>query len=363
MNLADFTFQSFRIVLLPFSLIYGGIVWLRNRLYDWGVFDKVSFNLPVICIGNLSMGGTGKSPMVELLLQYLTPSFKTATLSRGYKRKTKGYVLANEQSTALEIGDEPMVFHLKFPKAAVAVGESRVEAIPQLLQDRNDIEVVILDDAFQHRAIEAGLNILLTEYANLFTGDFFLPTGDLRDEISSAKRAQVIVVTKCPAHLSQTEAESIRKSISPLAHQKLFFTTIAYGTPFHILDPSKKFELHTGMELLLVTGIANAQPLEKYILQHVFTYEKLSYSDHHIFTIDDMKEVEKSFESMRSSEKLILTTEKDAVRLIKFGSSLEHLPLYVIPIRPQFLFEKEAAFREIILNFVTSFKNQSVQTS
>lgn len=362
MNLADFTFQSFRIVLLPFSLIYGGIVWLRNRLYDWGVFEKVSFNLPIICVGNLSMGGTGKSPMVELLLQYLTPSFKTATLSRGYKRKTKGYVLANEQSTALEIGDEPLVFHLKFPQAAVAVGESRVEAIPQLLQDRNDTEVVILDDAFQHRAIEAGFNILLTEYGNLFTRDFFLPTGDLRDEISSAKRAQVIVVTKCPAHLSQSEAESIRKAISPLVHQKLFFTSIAYETPFHILDPSKKLELHTDMELLLVTGIANAQPLEKYILERVFTYEKLSYNDHHIFTIDDMREIEKNFESLHASEKLILTTEKDAVRLIKFGSSIEHLPLYVIPIRPRFLFEKETAFREIIINFVTSFKNKNLQT-
>ena len=358
MNLADFTFQSFRIVLLPFSLLYGGIIWLRNRFYDWGILDKVSFNLPIICVGNLSIGGTGKSPMVELLLEYLTPTFQTATLSRGYKRKTKGYVLATPASTALEIGDEPMVFHLKFPQAAVAVGESRVEAIPQLLQDRDDIEVIILDDAFQHRAIQAGLNIVLTEYANRYTSDFFLPTGDLRDEVQSARRAQIIVVTKCPPDLSVSEAEKIRKSLNLLSHQSLFFTTLAYGSPFHILDTAKKTDLHAKMEALLVTGIANAAPLETYILNRVFTYEKMPYSDHHIFTIDDMKDIEKQFAKLQSSDKLILTTEKDAVRLIKFGTVLQHLPIYVIPIKHAFLFNEEHLFRESILNFVATFKNK-----
>ncbi|MFZ9718996.1 MAG: tetraacyldisaccharide 4'-kinase [Chitinophagaceae bacterium] len=359
MNLADLTFQSIRFLLLPFSLVYGGIIWLRNRLYDWGVLESTSFNLPMICIGNLSIGGTGKSPMVELLLEYFTPLFTTATLSRGYKRKTRGYVLANTLTTALEIGDEPMVFHTKFSKAAVAVGESRVEAIPQLLQDRKDIQVVILDDAFQHRAIKAGLNILLTECANLYTGDFFLPTGDLRDEKKSAQRADIIIVTKCPDQLSIQEADKIRASIRLLPHQHLFFTSILYGSPFHILDTNKLISLDQRMELLLVTGIANAAPLEQYILERVFTYERMSFSDHHIFTIDDVNEIEDRFNRMHSNNKMILTTEKDAVRFIKFGNSLQHLPLYVIPIRHQFLFDKENEFKHKVIDFVQHFSHHT----
>jgi len=197
--------KSFRILLLPFAFLYWFAISIRNWLYDNKISRSTSFGLPVICIGNLSVGGTGKSPMVEYLVRLLHPKFKVATLSRGYKRKTKGYALATAGSTALEIGDEPMQFHQKFPEIAVAVGEERLEAIPQLLHDRPDTEAIILDDAFQHRAVKAGLNILLTEYSNLFTRDFYLPTGDLRDLKSQYKRAQIIVVTKCDPDLSNEE--------------------------------------------------------------------------------------------------------------------------------------------------------------
>src|SRR4030095_4961473 len=218
--------KSFRILLLPFSIIYWFAVWLRNFLYDIKILRSSSFGLPIICVGNLSVGGTGKSPMVEFLISHLKDKFKLATLSRGYKRKTTGYVLANEHTNSLDIGDEPMLFHQKFPNVPVAVGEERLVAIPQLLHDKPETEAIILDDAFQHRAIRAGLNILLTDQHNLFTRDFYIPTGDLRDLKSSCKRADIIVVTTCKFDLSVAEADKIRKEIGPLSHQKLFFSSI-----------------------------------------------------------------------------------------------------------------------------------------
>src|ERR1041385_6345039 len=203
--------KSFRILLLPFSIIYWFAVWLRNFLYDTNILRSSSFGLPVICVGNLSVGGTGKSPMVEFLVERLKNKFRVATLSRGYKRKTTGYALANEHTTSLDIGDEPMLFHQKFPKVPVAVGEERLVAIPQLLHDKPDTQVIILDDAFQHRAVTAGLNILLTDCNNLFTRDFYLPTGDLRDLRSSYRRAEIIVVTKCDPGLTRMGRKKIMK--------------------------------------------------------------------------------------------------------------------------------------------------------
>jgi tetraacyldisaccharide 4'-kinase len=311
----------------------------------------------VICVGNLSVGGTGKSPMVEYLVQLLKGRFKVATLSRGYKRKTRGYSLANENSTALEIGDEPMLFHLKFPDVPVAVGEQRIEAIPQLLHDNPETQAIILDDAFQHRAIKAGLNILLTEQGNLFTNDFFLPTGDLRDQRSSYKRADVIIVTKCKTDLSIEEKEKIKKEIRPLPHQQLFFTAIDYGQPYHLLN-NNTIEINEGKEVLLVTGIANSKPLKKLLEENTKSYYMMHYSDHHIFTIDDLQEIKKRFRNIEATDKLILSTEKDAVRLIKFHTEIVELPLYIIPIKHRFLFNEEENFNEIVSNFIKKFKQQ-----
>lgn len=359
MNLANLTFQSIRFLLLPFALLYGGAVWLRNRMYDKEILKSTSVNLPIICVGNLSVGGTGKSPMVEYLLRLLTPAFQPATLSRGYKRKTKGYALANDHSSALEIGDEPMQFHLKFPDVAVAVGEERIEAIPQLLHDRPDTDVIILDDGFQHRSIKAGLNVLLTDYNNLFTRDFFLPTGDLRDERNSYKRAEIIIVTKCIPDLSDKERREIIAEIKPLPHQQIYFSTIAYGTPYHILNPQQEFKLHKNLEILLVTGIANIDPLKQHILDNSYTYEKITFGDHHIFSIDDLKEINKRFSKLDHEEKIMITTEKDAVRLVKFKEDLENSPLFVLPIRHRILFNEEEQLKETVISFIRNFSQKN----
>lgn len=219
---SNFFLRSFRILLLPFALVYWAVIAFRNWLFDKNILKTAEFGLPLINVGNLSVGGTGKSPMVEYLLVLLKDQFKVATLSRGYKRKTKGYALADDDTTALEIGDEPMQFHLKFPDVPIAVGEQRIEAIPQLLHDKPETQAIILDDAFQHRSIKAGLNILLTDYNNLFTRDFYLPSGDLRDLKSSYKRAEIIVVTKCKPDLSEEEKKKLVKEIAPLPQQHIF---------------------------------------------------------------------------------------------------------------------------------------------
>jgi len=351
--------KSFRIFFLPFAIIYWVIIWLRNFFYDKNILKSSSFGLPVICVGNLSMGGTGKSPMVEFLVSHLKDRFKLATLSRGYKRKTSGYALANENSTALDVGDEPMLFHLKFPDVPVAVGEERLVAIPQLLHDKPKTELIILDDAFQHRAIIAGLNILLTDFNNLFTRDFYLPTGDLRDLKSSYKRADIIVITKCRPEMTIDEADKIRKEIRPLVHQQIFFSTIQYGQPYHITRLSP-YELNLKTEVLLVTGIANPQPLKKLLEEKSHTYYMMSFSDHYIFSIDDLKDIKKRFERIEVAKKIILTTEKDAMRLMKFRTELEELPVYVIAIRHCFLFGGEEKFIETVAGFVSNFKTNSV---
>jgi len=355
MNFNTIFYKSFRILLLPFALLYGLIVIIRNWLFDKNYLRSAKYNLPIICVGNLAVGGTGKSPMVEYLVGLLQPSFKVATLSRGYKRKTKGYALANENTTALEIGDEPMQFHLKFPEIAVAVGEERIEAIPQLLHDRPDTQAIILDDAFQHRSVKAGLNILLTEYNDIFTNNFYLPTGDLRDSRSSAKRAQIIVVTKCPPFLGEVEKKAIIADINPIEGQKVFFTSIEYGRPYHIIDASLR-DITENDEILLVCGIANPRPLKQYLAEHADTYYQQDYGDHHIFTIDDLKDITKKFNDISSEHRCILTTEKDAVRLIKFKEQLSTLPLYVLPIRHKFLFEEGRAFNETVVHFIKHFQ-------
>jgi tetraacyldisaccharide 4'-kinase len=356
MNLNAVFLKSFRVLLLPFAVVYGSGVIIRNKLYDKGYLKSAGFNFPLICVGNLAVGGTGKSPMVEYIVHLLHNDFRVATLSRGYKRKTKGYVLANERTTALEIGDEPMQFHVKFPDVAVAVGEERLDAVPQLLHDRPDLQAIVLDDAFQHRTIKAGLNILLTEYANLFSYDIFLPTGDLRDERSSYERADIIVITKCPPDLGIEKKRKTIRDIQPLPHQKIFFTCIEYGIPYHIV--TKQTRPVTGRdEILLVCGIANPQPLKEYIFNHAETYYQQDYSDHHIFSIDDLKEIKRRYERIDAPSKFILTTEKDSMRFFKFNNIIADLPLYVLPIRHKFLFNEGRQFDQMVISFVRNFKS------
>jgi tetraacyldisaccharide 4'-kinase len=347
--------KSFRYLLLPISFFYGLILWIRNKLFDTNYLKSAVFNFPVICVGNLAVGGTGKTPMVEYLLRFLKDDYATATISRGYKRKTKGYGLADENTTALDIGDEPMQFHLKFPDVSVAVGEERLEAIPQLLHDRPGTQVIILDDAFQHRQVTAGLNILLTDYNNLYTRDFILPGGDLRDVISSAGRAQIIVVTKCRKNLDESERDLIIKELKPAPQQQVFFTEITYGTPYHLFS-KEQMEISHQTDVLLICGIANPKPLKDFLTSEVHTYDMLRYPDHHIFDSGDLAEIKKQFNKITSEDKIILTTEKDGVRLKKFENELKELPVYVLPIQHDFMFDQSQFFCKMVTDFIASFK-------
>jgi tetraacyldisaccharide 4'-kinase len=333
--------------------MYGVIIWLRNRLYDKKILKSSSFNFPIICVGNLAVGGTGKTPMVEYLIRLLKNDFNVATLSRGYKRKTKGFAIADAATTALEIGDEPMQFHQKFPEISVAVGEERLVAIPQLLHDKPATEVIILDDAFQHREVQAGINIILTAYNNLYTRDFILPAGDLRDVKSSMERAHIIVVTKCKSDMALAEKAAIVNEINPGKSQSVFFTEIIYGTPLHLFNKSEK-KLNNNHTALLVCGIANPRPLKDFLTVHVHSYDMLRFADHHIFDTEDLASIKRHFDKISSADKIILTTEKDGVRLSKFEADLKAYPIYVLPIVHGILFEEEEKFNTLVMDFVYS---------
>lgn len=353
--LSNFLLRSFRILLFPFALLYGFGVIFRNWLYNKKIFRPAVFNMPLICVGNLAVGGTGKSPMVEFLMNRLKSKYALAILSRGYRRKTKGYILATPDTTANEIGDEPFMFYSKHPDVPIAVGEERVSAIPMLLHDRPQTKAIILDDAFQHREVAAGLNILLTDYSNLYTRDFFLPTGDLRDSRGSAKRAQVVIVTKCPPDLDEAGKEQVKQSLSLNKDQELYFSAIGYHTPYHIITGEKK-PLTAEMEALLVTGIARPQAVKNYLAAELHSYNCLTYRDHHIFDIDDLRQIKKEFGTFSGKDAIILTTEKDAVRLVKFGKELDELPLYVLPIETKILFGEEQKLVTRVTAFINSFE-------
>lgn len=349
--------KSFRYLLWPISFLYSVVIWIRNWMYDKDILKSSSFNFPLICVGNLAVGGTGKTPMTELLVENLQQHYKVATLSRGYKRKTTGFAIADEHTTALEIGDEPMQFHKKYEDLIVAVGEERVVAIPQLLHQHPETQVIILDDAFQHRTVKAGLNIVLTECRNLYTRDFMMPAGDLRDVKQSMKRAHIIVVTKCRPDFSVSEKEQVIKEINPLPHQRVFFTSIVYGQPYHLFqDTHTVVDMHT--DVLLLCGIANPKPLKEFMNRNAKSYDLLRYADHHIFTSEDLDDIRKEFADMPGTHKIIITTEKDAVRLHKFEKELKDFPIYALAIQHWFLFSEQAAFMQMVNDFVEKAKNQ-----
>jgi tetraacyldisaccharide 4'-kinase len=328
-----------RKLLYPFSLLYSGVMLLRNKLYDEEVFSSEKFDLPVIAVGNLSVGGTGKSPMVESLIALLKEDLKVATLSRGYKRKSSGFLLLTGQETAAEAGDEPLQFKNKFPEVMVAVDESRSHGIGKLLKNPAAPDVIVLDDAFQHRKVAAGLYILLTPFGNLYTEDMVLPAGNLREPKLGAKRADIIVVTKCPNNLSLTKQEEIKNRIAPKERQRVFFSRIAYSD--RIFGKNSFFPLQDLQKrnFTLVTGIANPKPLVKYLKAHHLKFEHLRFPDHHNFNSKDLKEL--------GSKELILTTEKDYMRLKNdiLGDNLLYLPI------TSKIIGNEKDFNNLVLNF------------
>jgi tetraacyldisaccharide 4'-kinase len=347
--------KSFRYLLFPFSIIYWCVIKLRNFLFDKNIFKSASFNFPIICIGNLAVGGTGKTPMTEFVVAALKNKYNIATLSRGYKRRTKGFAIATDKTTAIEIGDEPMQFHQKFTDVIVAVGEERIVAIPQILYQHPNTQLIVLDDAFQHRRVKAGLNIILTEYNNLFTRDIMFPSGDLRDVKKSSSRADIIIVTKCKSNLSASEQQQIISEINPLSHQKVYFTSIEYGEPYHLFNKSVMNNIDASKSVLLVCGIANPRPVMDYLTDKAHYYEMIKFQDHHIFTSTDLNEIKKQFQKISAQNKMIVTTEKDAVRLEKFKNELQDFPIYVLPIKHNFLFEEGQGFIEKLDTFINSF--------
>ncbi|MCP4051590.1 MAG: tetraacyldisaccharide 4'-kinase [Mesoflavibacter sp.] len=311
-----------RIILFPFVPIYFLVTWFRNLAYDKGWFKSTSYDFPIICVGNLSAGGTGKTPMVEYLIRLLKDETNLATLSRGYGRKTKGFLLAEDSITATELGDEPFQFYHKFKdEITVAVDEDRQHGISTLRALKTKPEVVILDDAFQHRKVKAGYNILLTTYNNLYVDDFVLPTGNLREPKKGAKRANIIVVTKCPEFLSQNDKEAIVLKLKPKVYQHVFFSHISYNDS--VLNETQKVGLKALKSFTLVTGIANAKPLVNYLKSQQLDFNHIEFKDHHNFTADDVKKLSKL--------ERIVTTEKDYMRL-KNEAVLKG-KLYFLPIK------------------------------
>lgn len=347
-----------KILLAPLSLLYGLGVSLRNFFYKRGILKGVEFSLPVISVGNLSIGGTGKTPHIEYLIGLLKDYINVATLSRGYRRKTRGYLVVKPQFSAADAGDEPLQFARKFPDILVTVGEDRSYAIPRLLQEHPETQVILLDDAFQHLSVRPGLNILLTEYSQPYTRDYLLPSGRLREWRSAAGRADIIVVTKCPENLDEAQRQSLLKELSPLPRQPVFFTCYGYHQPYYIFNQQQTAPLQQDWDVLLVCAIAGAQYLVDYLEPRVRSIEVMEFEDHHFFSNYDTARMKALFDEINSSKKIILTTEKDAMRLELHRSYLlqNRLPVFALPVEVQFLFEQREVFDTHVKNFLLNFK-------
>lgn len=345
---------SVRLLLYPLALLYGAIIWLRNRLYDSGFFSSVSFSIPVISVGNLSTGGTGKTPHVEYLIRLLQYEFKVATMSRGYKRKTNGFLLADNTTTALDIGDEPMQYHLKYPEVTVCVAEERMTGIPQLLLKRPDIDVILLDDAYQHRSVRPGINILITDYYRPFYKDHILPYGNLRESRKASRRADIIIVSKCPEQLTMQESAVILAEMAPLPAQQVFFSTIRYGNPYDFFTGAPVAT--AGKQVLLVCCIARPEPLTAQVSTVAAGVHVLSYPDHHYFTEEDMEEIKAAWDNWQVQDKIIVTTEKDATRLSLHAEKLREwqIDIAVWPIEVALLHGQTQQLTDQIQDFVAS---------
>ncbi len=347
-------FKNPRIFLLPFNLIYGLVIFVRNKLYDWGIFKSTSFNLPVICIGNLAVGGSGKTPTTEYLVRLLAEDNKVAILSRGYGRKTTGFILADEGATAETIGDEPLQYYRKFDSVTVAVCEDRTKGI-KLLKDTHD--VILLDDAFQHRKVKAGYNILLFEFAKMQNWQTLLPAGNLRETFGGIKRAQAVLITKSPVQISKADGERIMKKVALNKQQVLAFSHIQYQAPIHLYHQTVLAE-NSKAVVFMLSGIANPIPLKTYLKSKFKAVIAFDYPDHHQFTAAEIKAIVNAFEQHPATGKIIITTEKDGQRLLdnKLRDLLLNLPVYYLPIVNEISANDKAVFDQKILDYVASTK-------
>lgn len=331
-----------RYIFFPIVPIYYAITWLRNKGFDLGVLSSKSYNFPVICVGNLSVGGTGKTPMIEYLIRLLKHDYKVATLSRGYKRKSDGFQLGNAQANADVLGDEPFQFYTKFKDdITVAVDANRQEGIAKLRELNPQSEVILLDDAYQHRKVQAGFNILLTTYSDLYPNDFVLPTGNLREPKSGANRAQLIVVTKCPEGISESEKQHIVNAINPKPHQQVFFSWVSYAK--QVVSKQNTLFLEQLPEFTLITGIANPKPLLQFLIEKDLQFKHLNFKDHHHFTSEELQQ----FENLD----LIVTTEKDYMRLMQYpqlASKLYYLSIEAV-------IDRSSVFNAAVQNYIALY--------
>lgn len=330
-----------RKILFPFAILYGFITTVRNFLFDKGILKSTTFNVPVIAVGNLSVGGTGKTPQIEYLIRLLSDKHKVATLSRGYKRKSDGFVLAGPTSNAEILGDEPFQFYQKFPNIQVAVDADRTNGITQLLSQNEKPEIILLDDAYQHRKVKAGFYILLTSFGDLYADDFMLPTGNLRESRSGANRANIVVVTKCPSNLSNEKQEEIRLKLNLSCSQQIFFTFIDYDDEIYSKDEKIAVSEVKSEPKILLAGIAKPKPFFDYLKNEMD--ECLTFPDHHHFSDTDLEEIQK-----KAQNKKIITTEKDFVRL---KDSKLTSQLYYLPIKSTFITNRQN-FDATILEYV-----------
>lgn len=331
-----------RTLAFPISLVYALVVQLRNFLYDKGILESKAYDFPVICVGNLSVGGTGKTPMVEYLIRLLGNRYRIAVLSRGYRRGSKGFVLAKENTTVGELGDEPYQIHRKFPGIPVAVDADRQEGIA-LLHREISPEVLLLDDAFQHRKVRPGFSILLTSYTKPYCDDWYLPTGDLRDSKGAADRANAIVVTKCPEVLSESSRTRLVESLVPLPGQPVFFSTLEYDPMVMGRQDSLPLKAFQGRKVTLVTGIADPAPLLAHLGKNGVAVDHLEFGDHHRFTENEIRKLE--------AKECILTTEKDYARL---EGKLRNDKVYCVAVRHRFLGTDGQDFQNLLEGFVSN---------
>ena len=346
-------FKYLRLFLFPFSFIYGLVVIIRNKLYDWGILKSVKFDLPVICVGNLVVGGSGKTPVTEYLVHLLS-DYKIAILSRGYGRGTRGFIKANQDSNASTIGDEPMQYYRKFPNVTVAVCEDRVAGIKKL-EEQHD--VIILDDSYQHRAVTSGFSILLFEYHKLLKTQLLLPAGNLREPFKGYRRAQAILITKSPDLIKDADKTTCLNRFGKEGPNLISFSKLAYGNlkHFHRNETLLLETLDTDTVVYLLSGIANPQPLKGYLYKFIATIKDFEYPDHHSYTLKEIQQLVAAFTKDQAPEKIIVTTEKDVQRLLEppLKALLLELPLYYLPVKIELLAEDKLTFDQKILNYVS----------
>lgn len=347
-----------KILLFPVTLLYGLGVGILDWFYSIGLLKGISFNIPVISIGNLSVGGTGKTPHIEWMIRYFRNYMQVGVISRGYGRKTKGYLEVTTDMVARQTGDEPLQFKRKYPDTAVAVCESRTFAIPQLLLSHPALKLILLDDAFQHRSVTPGINILLTQYNNPYSEDYLLPIGRLREWRKGYKRADIIIVTKCPSDLEVEAKKRWEQKLKILPHQQLFFSYYRYGQPYYFFDSTVRLNIAERPALLLVCAIARTDYLLQHLNQISDEVEVMEFEDHHFFNNYEVSRIESFYRNMEGNNKAIITTEKDAMRLEQHAGFLRDnkLPIFILPAIVELHFGAGEELANKVKEFLLAFK-------